>query len=97
MDLPFFGFRLILYVADDVLDDVDAAGHSAEVRSVDAVHVDRLVNGVRQEVGVIDQSQILQQIRGRVQHGDRVGDVAAGDCFACVAGARFEHGVLSIN
>ena len=61
---------------------------------MDAVDVDRLVDGIINQLGVMIQFQILQQIGRRAQHGDRIGNVLARYRFARIPRTRLEDGVL---
>ena len=54
---------------EDVLDDVHGGVLPAEVAGPDAVDVDRLVDSVAHEVGVLVHVEVLQEVCAGVQHG----------------------------
>ena len=70
---PLGGLDVFLDVPEDVLDDVHGGVLPAEVAGPDAVDVDRLVDSVAHEVGVLVHVEVLQEVRARVQHGAGVG------------------------
>lgn len=47
-------------------------------RELYLVHIDGLVDGAPDEVGVVVVPEVLQHVHGRVDHGYRVRDVLAG-------------------
>lgn len=84
---------LDLDVLQDVVDDLATGRGAAEVARVHAL-IDRLVDGVLDDGGVMLVAQVTEHVDRRVQHRDRIGDVLASDAGAGVAGARLEHRVV---
>ena len=70
---PLGGLDVLLDVPEDVLDDVHGGVLPAEVAGPDAVDVDRLVDSVAHEVGVLVHVEVLEEVRASVQHGAGVG------------------------
>lgn len=61
---------------------------------MDTIDIDCLVDGIGDAVGMVVVSQMVQHVHGCVQHGDRVGNVLAGDGRTGVTGAGLEDGEL---
>lgn len=61
---------------------------------VDSVGDDRLEDCVGDGVGVLLVPQVVQHVDGRVQHGEGIREVLAGDGRSGVASSRFEDGVM---